>query len=163
MNAGIDYGMGQTNIDRKTGIRYGVVPQNDVLQAWADSSEPYMGNACPFCGNEPKSGNDITSMARCPSCHHSLNDGDFDDREPISFVYDADGYMAECGDDGDIFITKSPYYTLCSFCSPCAPGAGYVRNYNPEGVKAYCFGPDWYDDDDKPTFPIYKVSDNSIV
>jgi hypothetical protein len=36
---GIDYGNGMTNKDRDTGIRYGVISQNDVLQAWADSSD----------------------------------------------------------------------------------------------------------------------------
>lgn len=31
MNAGIDYGMGKTNIDQETGIRYGVINQGEVL------------------------------------------------------------------------------------------------------------------------------------
>lgn len=39
MTRGIDYGGGQTNIDHETGIRFGVIPANDVLQAWADSAE----------------------------------------------------------------------------------------------------------------------------
>ena len=53
MSAGIDYGMGTTNIDKETGIRYGVIPQNAVLQAWADSSEADYGKPhCPKCENE---------------------------------------------------------------------------------------------------------------
>ena len=39
-NKGIDYGLGKTNIDPKTNIRYGVICQNDVGQAWYDSCEP---------------------------------------------------------------------------------------------------------------------------
>jgi len=51
---GIDYsGVGATcNRDLETGIRYGIIPQNDILQAWADSSEPDYGELhCPKCGN----------------------------------------------------------------------------------------------------------------
>jgi hypothetical protein len=33
MSAGIDYGMGQTNVNHETGIRYGVISQNSVMQA----------------------------------------------------------------------------------------------------------------------------------
>lgn len=31
MTAGIDYGMGTTNIDAETGIRFGVIPSNDMM------------------------------------------------------------------------------------------------------------------------------------
>lgn len=53
MSKGIDYGMGATNIDNATGIRYGVIHQNEVCQAWCDSSEADYGKPhCPKCGNE---------------------------------------------------------------------------------------------------------------
>ncbi len=52
MAKGIDYGNGLTNIDHSNGIRYGVIPANEVLQAWCDSSEPDYGEPhCPKCGN----------------------------------------------------------------------------------------------------------------
>lgn len=52
-NAGIDYGMGRSNVDLTTGIRYGVISQHSVSQAWSDSAEPDYGPAtCPKCGNE---------------------------------------------------------------------------------------------------------------
>jgi hypothetical protein len=121
MGAGIDYSMGRSNIDVITGIRYGVISQHEVLQAWADSSEPYY--------NRSEEGED--------------NEDDF--AEPSGYVYEEDGYIAECGDDGDIFILKSPYYTKCKFCSPCAPGAGYLMSPDESGIKAYCFGHDWFD------------------
>ena len=38
MSAGIDYGMGQSNVDHATGIRYGVIAQNNVGQAWYDAA-----------------------------------------------------------------------------------------------------------------------------
>ena len=50
---GIDYASGIANIDKRTGIRYGVIPHTDVLQAWEDSSEPFYGpDTCPECGDE---------------------------------------------------------------------------------------------------------------
>ena len=158
---GIDYGNGKTNIDMKTKIRYGVIPYHDVLQAWCDSSEPVYSNCCPICGNEPKSGNDIHNMLRCPSCYKKLDDAAFIDDEAIGYKIDDGEYQAsQAIDDCDIFITKSPYYKLCDFCSPCAPGAGYLRNDG--DVKAYCFGPDFFEDG-IPPYTIYNVSDNSVV
>ena len=137
-NAGIDYGMGKTNRD-ESGIHYGVIHQREVLQNWADSSEPYYGE---------------------------LEEGqeEFDDcAEPLSFSYQKEGYEAEQSqDDSDIFITKSPYYTLCAYCSPCAPGAGYVMSSRKHGIKAYCFGDDWFDSGKAP-YPVYEVKTGQRV
>ena len=130
-NAGIDYGRGLTNIDTETGIRYGVISQNEVLQAWADSSEPDYGET------------------------EGMTDEDLEFAEPLFYIFSDEEYSATCGDDGDIFIYKSPFYTLCRFCSPCAPGAGYLMSPDDNGIKAYCFGHDWFEDEQAP----YKVYD----
>lgn len=183
-NNGIDYGRGMTNIDKSNGIRYGVIPQNDVLQAWCDASESDYGDPhCPVCGNNAvdlcgesaklvdDDGEDIDADTleqyghgcadyACPRCRHTLDGSDVFGDEPMGFNYDADGYTAECGDSGDIFITKSPYYTRAKFCSPCAPGAGYLRDATPNGVKTYCFGHDWFEDNQAP-YPVFRVSDDA--
>ena len=84
-------------------------------------------------------------------------------QEPIAFTYDAEGYAcSQSGDDTDIFILKSPYYTVCQFCSPCAPGAGYVMNTVENGVKAYCFGHDCFEDGNAP-YPVFRVEDDVQV
>ena len=50
---GIDYGRGSVNIDKETGIRFGVINQNELMQAWSDSSEAnYPDPCCPQCGGE---------------------------------------------------------------------------------------------------------------
>lgn len=140
---GIDYGLGKTNIDTKTGIRYGVISQNELLQDWCESSKPYYN--CENC--EYNEENNKEYPDNCDFC------------EPTSFYIDNNEYFAESDSYGDIFIIKSPYYTLCEYCSPCAPGAGYLVN---EGsVKAYCFGPEWFED--KLPYKIYNVSDNKEV
>lgn len=188
---GIDYGLGQSNVDKDTGIRYGVISQHEVLQAWADSSEPNYGpTCCPKCGNAAKEFDD--PEFDCPhdeqcedtdSCmessieayehyHHSCDDYRCDDCklvfdlssfdcEPLGYTLDDGEYLA-VGDNGDIFILKSPYYTHCQFCSPCAPGAGYIMNTVDDGPKTYCFGHDWFDDNIAP-YPVYRVSDDTLV
>lgn len=154
---GIDYGFGKTNINVETGIRYGVISQNSVTQAWAEKSEPEYSNTCPHCGNEPKSGKKITDMLRCPSCYKKLKDGDFDYQEPTGYIVNGE-YKAVSG-HGDIIIIDSPYFTYAQFCSPCAPGACYLENplaEPDENNKCYCFGPEWFDDEKAP-YTVYSI------
>lgn len=164
---GINYAgkLSTANKDTTAGIRYGVIPQNEVLQSWADSSEPVYPNTCPYCGNEPKSGKAIVEMKRCPSCYKKLEESDFYDQEAMGFTLDDGEYIAECDNYGDIFIIKSPYYTYAQFCSPCAPGACYLLNplESPiEDNKCYCFGQDWFDNEKAP-YPIYSIKTGKIV
>ena len=135
-NAGIDYGMGLSNIDKNTGIRYGVISQYDVGQSWWDSSEP---------------------VYLCEECEYFSEDEGCDmPCDPIEFIYEDEEYcITQNSDDPDLFITKSPFYTLCDFCSPCAPGAGFLLDQNKNGIKAYCLGHDWFDNGKAP----YKVFD----
>lgn len=140
---GIDYGMGGSNIDRETGIRYGVISQHEVLQAWADTSESHYGEPDESLSEEERE--EWMEFA-----------------EPLSWYVDDGEYLAECGEDGDIFITKSPYYSRAQFCSPCAPGAGYLMNECADGPKTYCFGHDWFEDGKAP-YTVYRVADDSIV
>jgi hypothetical protein len=151
MNNGIDYGGGITNIDAKTGIRYGVISIHEVTQAWCDSAEPVCEVYCPHCGNYMPKGFDAK---RCGSCYKKIEDGDLDGIEPNGWEYVGDGYILyQSQDDPDIFVIKSPFYTLCSFCSPCAPGAGYLMT--PGTVKTYCLGHDWFEE--KAPYKVYNI------
>lgn len=184
---GIDYGLGRTNIDKVTGIRYGVIPIHDVMQAWYDSSEGDYGEAtCPKCGNpasDPGSAPDGApadwdeeydglhnwSCADyvCHNCKVCFGSDEAFGDEPIGgFNLDDGEYIAHQGhDDCDIFIIKSPYYTWAPFCSPCAPGAAYLRNGAAEGdAKGYCFGADWFDADISPCpYPVFRVDNDECV
>lgn len=175
MGHGIDYGNGMTNVDFKTGIRYGVISQHDVLQAWADSSEAYYGKPdrveCPECGEEfgvgggaAESSKDWGDTVVCENeeCEHEFEIELPDCAEPISFFLDDGEYKAECGDSGDIFIALSPYYTRAAYCSPCAPGACHLANPCDDGDKAFCFDHSWFEDGKAP-YTVYKVSDDSVV
>lgn len=126
MSYGIDYGRGVSNRDHKTGISYGVISQNAVLQAWADSSEPWY--------DEPEKNDDDDDDVDRECC------------EPLGWTLDDGEYLAESDSYGDIFVYRSPYYTHAQFCSPCAPGACHLENPTDKGgQRAYCFAPDWFE------------------
>ena len=187
--AGIDYGLGKINIDENTGIRYGVIHQNEVLQSWADSSEAIYPWTCGYCGN------DLTSEpweypAHCDHCNRELTEDDFDMQEPAGFEYNQDGYVcSQSADDTDIFIIKSPFYTYAGYCSPCAPGAGYLMNWykinknltekdlnNIPAIweqyknsaehagfpKVYCLHHDFFDNGKAP-YPVFSVETGELI
>jgi hypothetical protein len=173
---GIDYGMGATNIDKTTGIRFGVISSNEVCQAWSDDSEAEYGEpSCPKCRNEAKDSTHIDTEDfeqlyshgcdeyACENCKLTLDSSDVYGESPLGFTYSADGYEAsQSGDDCDIFITKSPFYTRAQFCSPCAPGACYLMNSCDNGERAYCFGHDWFENNKAP-YRVWRVSDDTEV
>src|SRR5512145_1166409 len=167
-NIGIDYGRGMANVDHNNGIHYGVINEREVLQAWADESSPEYVYTCPYCGQEhPQAFVDYLQVGKykyCQNkkCHKRLTENDFLNIEPSNYTIDNEEYKATCEDDGDIFITQSPYYTTCQYCSPCAPGAGYIMNTVDGGVKAYCFGHDWFEDGKAP-YPVYSVETGELV
>jgi hypothetical protein len=169
MNKGIDYGNGLTNVDKAIGIRFGVIPANDVGQAWYDSSIPDYGKPhCPKCGNELDS--DFDDGEDCPHCQHHvkwMGDECFPE-SPVCHDYIQEGYKLRQGGDGsDIFVLESPFFTFAQFCSPCAPGACYLLNWlegdeNCETNRAYCLGHDWFEDKKAP-YPVYSVETGTLV
>jgi len=182
MGRGIDYGPGQANIDPKNGIRYGVILANH-LPWWYEISEPRYGEAtCPKCGNPAEdideapedygelegwtdNGNDYC----CTECQYTFESEEAFNGQPIGWAYEKEGYeVYQWGDDSDVFITASPYYTHAPLCSPCAPGACYLGYYASEvafhagGEKAYCPGHDWFEDNIAP-YAVYRVTDDTLV
>ena len=178
---GIDYSgpSGTCNRDIDLGIRYGVISQLIVLQAWSDSSEPdYGAPHCHYCGNEcfdsghcdtpdfddPENADiEVSGCGEyyCDTCRKAF-DGEYAYGDPIGYVLDDGEYKASCGDDGDIFVIRSPFYTHAQFCSPCAPGAGHLGNPCPDGPKTFCFGHDWFDGGVAP-YPVYSVETGELV
>lgn len=161
--AGIDYGNKQTNINNKTGIRYGVIPVHDVDNYWYESSEGEYGNYCPFCGAESE---DIRDAEKCDNCGEEIKEGCFDEQEPIYFFLTDGEYKAkQNADDSDIFILDSLYFTYAQFCSPCAPGACHLRSPLDEkdaNNRCYCFGHDVFPDSIAP-YPVYSVLTGEMI
>lgn len=174
---GIDYGMGTTNRDAETGIRYGVISQHTVGQAWYDDAEPDYGKpTCPACGNELKEPaeselpvDDLEQYTNhgcadyvCDTCAHTIDSEHCFGDESIGWSYSGDGYeLTDCL-DSDIFVLKSPFYTFAQFCSPCVPGAGNLESPIDEGAKTFCLGHDWFEDRKAP-YRVFRVSDDSEV
>lgn len=175
--AGIDYGLGKSNIDQENGIRFGVIHHRELGEAWYEGAQPNYGKPqCPECNgeavefdeekhakfkdNDPKFGG---ADYACESCEKVLIDMEVFPESPISWTYEEDGYKAEQGgEDTDVFVVKSPYYTHAQFCSPCAPGAGYLMNPCKDGPKTYCFGHDWFPENKAP-YPVYSVETGEEV
>ena len=138
---GIDYGLGRSNISNE-GIRYGVISQNVVGTAWYEDSVPWYGTDSEAWTEE-----------------------EWDFAEPISFFFEDEEYYAECGEDGDIFVMKSPYFTYAQFCSPCAPGAVHLENPLSEpdpNNKGFCLGHKWFEEEVAP-YPVYSVKTGELV
>jgi hypothetical protein len=155
-----------TNRDPKTAIHYGVIPHHHVGCFWYEESEAEFG--CSECDDDCLSLKDLEEEdgAHCGDYeHHPI--GDDCDCDPIAFAYTTDGYKAfQSSDSPDIFVELSPYYTYAQFCSPCAPGACYLLNpIEPfDGAsKAYCLGPDCFDEDNPCPYPVWHVSDETQI
>lgn len=187
MNAGIDYGMGQSNVDRETGIRYGVIHQNK-LSSFAMEDIYSNGVDVDFEQFKTQLVGDMKNAINGVLDNYTTKE--IDDDEALEFLESIDAFenyegTGDCTryeytetegedddaavvlhiktcSDGDMFVLKSPFYTLCRFCSPCAPGAGDLTSPDENGIKAYCLGKDWFDDDQAP-YPIYRVSDDSLI
>lgn len=181
-NAGIDYGLGVTNINRETGIRYGVISSHSVGESWYESAEADYGDPhCPECGNAAVSSDDIRTYFAdddpdwfigkdyfCLACEECFwSESAFPD-EALGYSYEADGYkLCDCL-DSDIMVLDSPYFTYARFCSPCVPGAGNLddaADLHPtadDGVKTYCLGHDWFDGSRAP-YTVYSVATGAVV
>lgn len=177
MSAGIDYGMGRTNIDVKTGIRYGVISCNSIAQAFSDSDIQYdYGNpTCPKCGGLAITSGDLPEesenweIARgacsdwgCDSCEYVFDADKAYGDEAIGWKYEAEGYQLINCLDNDCMVLASPFYTLAQFCSPCVPGACSIESPDQEGAKAYCLGHNWFEERKAP-YPVYSVETGKEV
>jgi hypothetical protein len=175
---GIDYGMGLANIDHETGIRYGVISQHSI-SSWAlseDMESVYAGPFCPECGNEDLvNAEDMTEAMNewpvakyncadyaCGLCEILFGSESAFSEEASGLEYNSDGYTIIDCLITDLMVIASPYYTHAPFCSPCVPGAGDLDSAREDGVRAYCLGHDWFDGDEAP-YPVYRVSDDSLV
>lgn len=164
--AGIDYGHGATNVDHKTGIRYGVIPANHVI-GYLDNADPVYGKpACPRCGNPVRQATREKDV-HCKECKEYFWDYECYPESPLGYRYARNGIIAESSyDNNDIFIVKSPYFTYAQYCSPCAPGACYLLSPlidSPMGNKCYCFPPDMFYDGEECPYPVYHVKTGKLV
>jgi hypothetical protein len=162
---GIDYSLGQSNFEAKTGIHYGVISQNSVASYFFDDVEYDYGKpTCPDCENELPDDipddmpDDIDCIVDyyCPDCKKGFSSDYVFPEEPFGWHYKNEQYTLTDCLDTDIFILKSPFFTYAQFCSPCVPGAGNLDCPCESGPKTYCLGPDYFEDGKAP-YPVYSI------
>lgn len=174
---GLDYGLGRTNVDRATGIRFGVISQHSVGQMWYDNSEADYGKpSCPKCGEPAVDHSAVEDDTEdwetakyecadyaCLTCKYVFGGESAYPEEPLGFSFEDSEYTLSDCLQTDIMILRSPYYTYAQYCSPCVPGAGNLDNpTNETGPKTYALGHDWFEDGKAP-YRLYRVSDDMEV
>lgn len=187
------------NMDHKTGIHYGVIHQNEISSFAIDD---IITNGDDTIYEDAK--NDFEQKLRDAIAgvledeyirepEELAKDVDLDNlidewnqayqNDNANYVYEEntdDGVIKlEMGtDSGDIFVIKSPFFTYCKACSPCAPNAGYLTDSvtkeefendprNKGGIcsiytgfkKAYCLPDDWFENGKAP-YEYFKVDIN---
>lgn len=167
MGIGIDYGLGRVNVDKETGIRFSVLGFScgALEEGVLGEFESVYSMSCPSCGEElsddtfPGEGED----RHCPSCGFEIPEDEEwpDDPDYYSFL-DESLEAFYSSDVLGIWIVRSPFYTRGRFCSPCCPGAIDLDEPDNNGAKGFCFGPEWFVDG-IPPYPVYRVSDDSLV
>jgi len=179
------------NYDEKTGIRYGVISPHNI-SSWS-LDEIYQNGTDPQyeSGKQEiiKNLNTVFEIAGIRSDDHKTvitdeiiqeySDHYESDGSGIMDYSDSEYDLHVSGDNFGIFVMKSPYYTFCRGCSPCAPGAGDLNNpIDPVNLnlstlehisaKTLCLGPEWFDrekDQYSRNMPYrcFKVSDDTEV
>ena len=177
------------NFDEKTGIRYGVISPHNIGQN--SEYDLYGGPNCtdPYYESGKKELEekidsfflDIGNLS--DEVKESLKDQiitewfvGYENPDGAMDYSDKDYDLHVSGDNFGIFVMKSPYYTYCRDCSPCAPGAGDLNapvdipefTEMDNGDRALCLGPEWFDQDNdqysrKIPYRVFRVSDDSEV
>jgi hypothetical protein len=164
----------------ETGIHYGVIPKNDLFNC----AEEFFENAEDMSLKEAlEEITDTINSLKDQLSESAIKDmldiaeqdfGENFDGECSLMRYEKDGFIIEASnDDCDLFIIKSPFYTLAPPCSPCAPGAGYLRDsikedeldengevtIGSDGIKIYCLPEDWFEEGKCP-YKYWEVKEN---
>ena len=177
--AGIDYGMGKSNIDTETGIRYGIVSMNSLHpEAWDDMMR---GDDLDFAEFRREVQSSLARALEGVLDDHGLshyNDAkgiaddvvdnlEFDGYEGTGdcqrYEEKNDDYHLQTTSSGDLFVFKSPFYTHAQFCSPCVPGAGNLDCPCENGPKTYCLDKDWYDEERPCPYPVFRCDTGEQV
>jgi hypothetical protein len=172
----IDYGRGLVNIDTETGIRYGVVHMNSLDNAWDrmeqgtnldfEEYKEHIRNrlARAIDGVLDDEGLDQCNMSADDYAAEIVDSLEFDRYENngdfVRYELEEDGLNLRTTNRGDLFVIKSPFYTLARFCSPCAPGAGDLYAARDGGVRTYCLPADWWSE---CPYPIYRCDNNQLT
>ena len=158
--AGIDYGMGTTNRDPATGIRYGVIAVNDLHEwAWESFDANYGDPTCPKCRNTAVDGDtDLPEHERnyCLNCRHNHGNRFRGGSDPV--VKDSSCQDCNCREP-DWAETRDHYEVLHHACGDYACDMCKVLF---DGEDAYGDEPHGYNLDDG-TYEGFVDSHNALM
>jgi hypothetical protein len=178
-----------SNFNETLGIRYGVISPHSI-SSWS-LDEIYQNGTDPIY---EESKENLIDPIREHLNNFGFSVGQIDEViDPLidnfneSYESDGSGIMDYSdkeydlhvsGDNFGIFVMKSPYYTYCRDCSPCAPGAGSLDSpidkdsgsfdADPYLYRALCLGPEWFDKEDyeyshKLPYRVFRVDNDQEV
>ena len=178
------------NFDEKTGIRYGVISPHSIssncdydLYEGPNSTDPYYEKMRTEISLSVDNLMTDTDYVVSDDLKEQIKDMILQEQSDI--YENSDGQMDYSdseydlhvsGDNFGIFVMRSPYYTYCRNCSPCAPGAGDLNasfdsdeHEITEGYhRALCLGPEWFDKGDdqyarKIPYRVFRVDNDMEV
>lgn len=170
------------NYDEKTGIRYGVISPHTISQyalddIYSSGTDPYyesgktelMDDLKSFCESHNLN---YERMYRDDVFQPFIDEytEDYPGNEDGTMDYSDKEYdLHVSGDNFGIFVMKSPYYTMCRGCSPCAPGAGDLNSPYTEWPdmdqcdKALCLGPEWFNEESPMPYRVFRIDNDQEV
>jgi len=172
-----------TNYDEKTGIRYGVISPHSINQdalndIYTNGTDPYYGEGIKeikqhvqdFISSYPYRISEGTQDSIRDMLIEDFSDG-YENPDGAIDYSDNEYDLHVSGDNFGIFVMKSPYYTYCRGCSPCAPGAGdldspmtsYIGAISTNFDKALCLGTEWFDQDNPIPYRVFRVDNDQEV
>lgn len=187
--AGIDYAGFDGKVNRgPDGIRYGIISAHALTPYLYDALESDYGPPhCPKCGCEAEEGEShsresngyVTTWTehpehtenwecsgcgdyRCDNCEYLFDGDEAFGYEPVSQTFDDSECAGFLDSHGDVWVTRSSYYTRAQFCNPCAPGAGHLNNPCPSGPRVYCFPHSWFESGKAP-YPVFSIKTGKRV
>lgn len=179
------------NYDEKTGIRYGVISPHAISQyalddIYTSGTDPYYETAKKDLLESFESWCDDNNLdfkrINTDSIEDSFNDNYTGPEDGTMDYSDSEYDLHVSGDNFGIFVMRSPYYTYCRNCSPCAPGAGDLNSPvdNPDlknkdmiryidlfgaphkiAEKTLCLGPEWFNKESPIPYRVFRV-DNDV-
>ncbi len=101
------------------------------------------------------------------ACYDAIEDSLNDNyqAEDEQYLYEHEGYkISNSPSLCCLFVELSPYYTYTNGCSPCNPNAGDLDSTSGNALlKTYCLGPEWFEDENRPPYKVYRVVDDSVI
>jgi hypothetical protein len=173
------------NFDEKSGIRYGVISPHAISpyaldDVYQNGTDPHYKAMCDelrvFAGDMAgQSPYPISEDLQEKIADLLIEDiGENFENPDGQMDYSDKEYDLHVSEDNfGIFVMRSPYYTYCRGCSPCAPGAGDLNSpteitneddgtVDSMGKMTLCLDSSWFENNKAP-YRVFRVDNDQEV